>query len=102
MPATEAPTPAVTPEIDRPTRHITEILPPYQVVLHNDDVNSMEHVVRALVASVPRLGVLRATGIMIEAHTSGRAQVTVCPKELAELYRERLQGYGLTATIEPA
>ena len=32
----------------------------------------------------------------------GKATVTTCPLELAELYRDRLQSCGLTATIEPA
>ena len=32
----------------------------------------------------------------------GKATVTTCPLELAELYRDRLQSCGLTATIQPA
>ena len=42
------------------------------------------------------------TRIMLEAHLTGVALVTVCPLELAELYRERLESCGLTATIEAA
>ena len=38
----------------------------------------------------------------MEAHNHGRAVVIVCPLELAELYRDRLQSKGLTATIEKA
>ena len=56
--------------------------------------------VRALVKSVPNLGTTRATKIMLEAHNRGKAVVTTCPLELAELYRDRLQSFGLTATIE--
>jgi ATP-dependent Clp protease adaptor protein ClpS len=37
---------------------------------------------------------------MLEAHNSGKAVVTTCPLELAELYRDRLGSFGLTATIE--
>jgi ATP-dependent Clp protease adaptor protein ClpS len=37
---------------------------------------------------------------MMEAHQKGKAVVITCPLELAELYRERLQTFGLTATIE--
>jgi ATP-dependent Clp protease adaptor protein ClpS len=58
--------------------------------------------VQSLVKSVPKLGVRRATEIMMEAHTRGRALVTTCPLELAELYRDRLESFGLTATIEAA
>jgi len=78
------------------------ILPPWSVVLHNDDHNEMMYVVRSLVKSVPNLGATRATRIMLEAHQNGKATVTTCPLELAELYRDRLQSCGLTATIEPA
>ena len=89
-----------------PTREQEEqkkhILPPYQVVLHNDPINEMAHVVRSLLRSVPSLNLAKATEIMFEAHNNGRARVVVCPLELAELYRDRLQGFKLTATIERA
>ncbi|MGH2583624.1 MAG: hypothetical protein ACRDJE_01785 [Dehalococcoidia bacterium] len=39
---------------------------------------------------------------MLEAHEHGRALVIVCPLERAELYRDRLESRGLTATIEKA
>ena len=78
------------------------ILPPWSVILHNDDHNEMLYVVRSLTKSVPNLGAARATQIMLEAHNRGKALVTTCPLELAELYRDRLQSFGLTATIEKA
>jgi ATP-dependent Clp protease adaptor protein ClpS len=94
------PTTEVQPGID--TDALRRLLPPYAVILHNDDVNEMLYVVHALLESVPELSVEQATEIMLEAHHQGRAQVIVCPKERAELYRERLERRGLTATIEPA
>ena len=78
------------------------ILPPYAVILHNDDHNDMAHVVRSLRRSVPSLSLEKATEIMFEAHNSGRALVIVCPLELAELYQQRLISCSLTATIEKA
>jgi ATP-dependent Clp protease adaptor protein ClpS len=78
------------------------VLPPYKVVLHNDDHNEMMYVVQCLIKTVPGLGAERATEIMYEAHNHGKAVVTTCPLELAELYRERLESFGLTATIEKA
>lgn len=78
------------------------MLPPYAVILHNDDVNEMGYVAMVLVKSVPGLTTERAVEIMLTAHFQGRAVVIVCPLELAELYRERLEGHGLTATIEKA
>ena len=77
-----------------------EALRPWSVILHNDDHNEMVYVVRCLMKSVPNLGARRATQIMFEAHNHGKAVVTTCPLELAELYRDRLQSCGLTATIE--
>lgn len=77
-----------------------QILPPWRVLLHDDDVNDMAHVVRALLSSVTSLTVEDATQIMLEAHLHGVAQVIICPKEHAELYRERLEQHGLTCTIE--
>jgi ATP-dependent Clp protease adaptor protein ClpS len=84
------------------TEHKPVILPPWSVILHNDDHNDMFYVVRCLVKSVPNLGTARATKIMLEAHNQGKALVTTCPLELAELYRDRLESFGLTATIEKA
>jgi ATP-dependent Clp protease adaptor protein ClpS len=77
-------------------------LPHYRVLLYNDDHNSMEHVVRALLRAVPRLAIEDAMRVMLEAHTKGVALVIICPKETAEFYREGLEGQGLTSTIEPA
>lgn len=84
------------------TRSLAETLPPYVVLLHDDDVHSMDHVVRALLASVPELDTERATAIMLAAHLQGRAEVIRCPLERAELYRDRLASFGLAATIERA
>lgn len=75
-------------------------LPPYAVMLHNDDVNSMDHVVHALLTSVPELEAEDAVTIMLTAHEHGVARVISCPLERAELYRDRLESQGLTATIE--
>lgn len=81
---------------------LSKLIPPYRVILHNDDVNTMDHVVRALLRSVPSLSPGEATSIMLEAHEHGRAVVIECPKEAAEHYRARLESFGLTVTIEPA
>ena len=75
--------------------------PPYKVILHNDDYTPMEHVVEALRKVIPRMSPQRAVVIMLEAHTKGKAVVTKCHKELAELYREGLQNEGLISSIEP-
>lgn len=81
---------------------LERVLPPWRVVLHNDDVNSMDHVVRSLLRSVPSLTPEAAVEVMLTAHEQGEATVIRCPKEAAEHYRDRLESCGLTATIEPA
>jgi len=90
----------VDPTID--TDRLTARLPPHVVLLHNDEVNDMAHVVDSLIAAVPPLSRERATEIMLDAHNHGRARVIVCPLEQAELYRDRLLSRRLTATIEAA
>lgn len=86
----------IEPDLER----LTRLLPPYAVILHNDDHNAMDYVVVALVKSVPSLSPQDAIEIMLEAHNQGQATVIVCPLELAELYRDRILSFGLTATIE--
>lgn len=102
LPQAASPTAPTRPDTEREAAQRPRLLPPYKVLLHNDDHNTMDHVVRSLVRSVPKLTVVQATRIMLEAHFTGVALVIVCPLELAELYRDRLQSCGLTATIEPA
>ncbi len=81
---------------------LRRLIPPFRVILHNDDHNSMDHVVRTLLRCVPALSPEEAEQIMWTAHTHGQATVIECPKETAEHYRNCLESAGLTATIEPA
>jgi ATP-dependent Clp protease adaptor protein ClpS len=75
--------------------------PPWNVLLYNDWNNSMPRVVLVLNRAVPGMTVRKATAIMWEAHTTGKAIVKCCHKELAELYKERLLTEGLSVSIEP-
>ena len=83
-------------------KSVTEFLPPYSVILHNDDVNEMAFVAQALLNSVPELGQEDAVRVMLEAHNNGTAVVIVCPLERAELYRDRIRSFSLGCTIEKA
>ena len=82
-------------------RFRAHLLPPYKVILFNDDYNEMDFVVAVLLRLVDHLSSAEAMKIMLTAHLTGNAVVVVCPKEKAEYYQERLLSYGLTATIEP-
>lgn len=76
-------------------------LPPFRVLLHNDDVNDVEHVVRSIVELTP-LKVEEALVRMREAHETGVALLLVTHRERAELYREQFGTKKLAVTIEPA
>ena len=80
-----------TPKVDR--------LPPFAVVLHNDDRNEMVFVVQT-VSQVVRLPVQDAYERMLEAHNQGQAVVLHTHREHAEFVCEALQSKGLVATIE--
>jgi ATP-dependent Clp protease adaptor protein ClpS len=90
-----------SPRTDDAVRLALRQLPHYRVLLYNDDHNTMEHVVRTLLHTVPHLSFEQAMGVMMVAHTQGIATVIVCPRETAEFYREGLEHQGLTSTIEP-
>jgi len=76
--------------------------PPYALILYNDDVNTMQHVVQSLMRCLPQLTHEEAAEIMLDAHRRGQAQVIVAPHAEAARYRNCLESHGLTATIEPA
>lgn len=59
-------------------------------------------VVLVLKRVIPGMTYKKATKIMWEAHSKGRATAKRCHKEPAELYKEQLQGKGLTVSLEPA
>jgi ATP-dependent Clp protease adaptor protein ClpS len=91
------PTTTIVTKDDKKVRHI----PLYKVLLHNDDVNSCEHVVYVLM-NIFGFTVEEANMIMLEAHEKRVALCKVEPLETAELHRDQLQSFSLTATIEPA
>ena len=78
-----------------------KLLPPYNVILFNDEYNSMDYVVAVLLHTINTLTQGEAEQIMLTAHLMGSAIVITCPKETAEFYQERILSCGLTATIAP-
>ncbi|MCK6455755.1 MAG: ATP-dependent Clp protease adaptor ClpS [Phycisphaerae bacterium] len=76
-------------------------LPPYKVILHNDDVNTFEHVIVTIV-QLTALNENDAIQRAVEAHNSGCALLLVTHKERAELYEDQFRSASLTVTIEPA
>ena len=101
--------PDVLPDTESDTRVRRQ--PPYAVVLHNDDRNTMDFVVLVL-RKVFSYTVEKCVGLMLEAHEKGKAVVWVGPLEVAELKADQIHGCGgdparpgaepLRVTLEPA
>ena len=93
--AVAAPRQETAPAAPTPTQ-----LPPWRVLLHNDDKNEMIFVIHAIVELTP-LNRQEALNKMLEAHDRGVALLVVTHKERAELYQDQFQSKGLVVTIEP-
>jgi len=70
----------------------TRLLPPYNVILENDDLHSFEFVIEALRKALCCTE-QRAIQFTSEAHTKGRAIVWTGAKEVAELKAEQIQSF---------
>ena len=108
-PLTEA-TVRTRPRVSEKTQ--TRRIPPYHVILANDDHHSMQFVVEVLCKA---LGCTpeKSYQMMMTAHTSGQAVVWTGSKEVAELKAEQIRTFHevradgkqlgpLDCTIEPA
>ena len=85
----------------KPSSKPPQPLPPWKVLLHNDDQNAFAYVILTIVELTPLAeqdAVLRTK----EAHQSGVALLLTTHKERAELYKDQFTSKGLTVTIEPA
>lgn len=91
---------AVKPKPPRP-RPRTRRLPPWNVLLHDDDVNDMIYVADTIV-ELTTLDRHDAVLRMLEAHNTGIALLLQTHREHAELLGEQFASKRLTVTIEPA
>lgn len=93
-------------------REKVEQLPPYNVVLLNDDDHSFEYVIEMLLRL---FGISPPAGFKMAemVHLHGRVKVVTAHKELAELRRDQIHAFGkdraiaackgsMSAIIEPA
>ena len=83
-----------------PARPGTRRLPPWRILLHNDN-NDMSYVVETIVA-LTRLTRHDAVVRMREAHNKGLSLLLTTHREHAELLNEQFQSKRLKVTIEPA
>jgi len=84
-----------------PQKTPPKTLPPWKVLLHNDDVNTAAHVVKTIV-ELTHLDEQAAKTRTEEADKTGVALLLVTHKERAELYKDQFSSKSLTVTIEPA
>jgi ATP-dependent Clp protease adaptor protein ClpS len=70
----------------------TRLLPPYNVILENDDLHSMEFVISVLQKALG-YNEQKCYQLMLLAHTSGQAVVWTGTKEVAELKMEQMLSF---------
>ena len=96
------------PDAETDTR--TKQLPPYAVILHDDDFNDMAFVAGVL-QKVFGYALVKCVTLMLEAHKTGRSVVWVGPLEVAEFKADQIHACGpdphnakakpLRVTVEP-
>jgi ATP-dependent Clp protease adaptor protein ClpS len=84
-----------------PTKPRPKHLPIWKVLLHNDDVNQFDHVIKTIVM-LTRLNEQEATLRTAEAHVQGVSLLLSTHQERAELYQQQFGSRNLTVTIEPS
>jgi len=84
-----------------PKQKPPQMLPPWKVLLHNDDKNELGFVIAAIV-ELTTLNEQDAKQRTVEAHETGVALLLTTHKERAELYKDQFESKGLTVSIEPA
>ena len=80
---------------------LTRRLPPYKVIVHNNDYNTFDEVIRILIKAVPGMSYGRAAGLANEIHTTGAAVPYVGPLERAEAVAAVIRTIGIKVTVEP-
>ena len=89
-----------TPAKPTPAKPKHRKLPPYKLLLHNDEFNTMDTVVIRIVKLTP-LSAAQAIRKMLEAHRSGTAILLVTHKERGELYVQQFASARITTSLEP-
>lgn len=72
---------------------------PWAVLVWNDDVNTFDHVIKALI-DILNHSRARAEQLALRVHNTGKAVVAVRPKEEAVVAARRFQDRGIWATVE--
>ncbi len=74
----------------------TDLGRPWKVIVLNDNHNTFQGVAFALSSTIPGVSYDNGLALADRIHNSGRAIVWSGHREPAELYWEKLRGFGLT------
>ena len=74
-------------------------MPPWKIILYNDDRNTAEYVVNK-VQEITKLEEEDAVQRVVEAHENGMALLLITHKEKAELFVEMFKSCKITVTME--
>lgn len=92
----------LTPPESKPEPELkTGQLPPWKLILHNDDVNTAEFVV-GKVQEITKLEENIAVRCVTEAHVQGKSLLLATHKEKAELFVEMFKSCKIEVTMEKA
>ena len=78
---------------------ILDVEDPWAVMVWNDDVNTFDHVIKALI-EILNHSRPRAEQLALRVHNTGKAVVAVRPKEEAVTAARRFQDRSIWATVE--
>lgn len=86
--------------VPAPSKPSVQPLPPWKVILHNDEVNEFDYVIETIVL-LTRLAEQDAVRQTLEAHEKGAAVLLTTHRERAELFQQQFSSRKLTVSIEP-
>ena len=96
--------PATTPrrgvEQDFDRDILLQRLPPYKVVVHNNDFNTFDEVIKILMKAVPGITLEQAIAYTYEIHNTGAAVPYTGPQERAEAVAAVIRTIGIKVTVE--
>jgi len=78
-----------------------EQMPPWKIILHDDDINTAEYVVN-MVQEITKLDEEDAVQRVIQADKEGLALLLITHQEKAELFVEMFESCKITVTMEKA
>ncbi|MEB3284758.1 MAG: ATP-dependent Clp protease adaptor ClpS [Candidatus Sericytochromatia bacterium] len=96
------PVPVETPQHTVASRMTVQWLPPYVVIVHDNDWNTFEEVTGILLRAVPELTAAEALELTREIHATGSAVVFRGDTVMADACARVIRTIGIRVTIEAA